>query len=184
MTLASSLGPDPAPPARIGLADALARIASSAREREEPVAPSFPADAFALLRDAGALVWNAVPGEQRPPAAGELGLVRCVAAADGSVGRIYDGHLNAVERLAVNGARQTFGTDWDDLAASRLWAGVWGADPLPGEGPPAEVVETRAGAVLRGVKTFCSGAGGLHRAIVLARAPGAGTAPARLDRPD
>ena len=88
------------------------------------------------------------------------------------MGRIYDGHLNAVERLAVNGARQTFGTDWDDLAASRLWAGVWGADPLAGEGPPAEVVETRAGAVLRGVKTFCSGAGGLHRAIVLARAPG------------
>jgi alkylation response protein AidB-like acyl-CoA dehydrogenase len=47
--------------------------------------------------------------------------------------------------------------------------GVWGGEPLPGEGPPAEVRRHRAGEVLRGVKTFCSGAGGLQRALVLAR---------------
>jgi alkylation response protein AidB-like acyl-CoA dehydrogenase len=40
---------------------------------------------------------------------------------------------------------------------------------VPGEGPSAYVVADRAGAILRGVKTFCSGAGGLDRALVLAR---------------
>jgi alkylation response protein AidB-like acyl-CoA dehydrogenase len=45
---------------------------------------------------------------------------------------------------------------------------VWGADPTAGEGPPARIVQTRSGAVLRGVKTFCSGAGGVQRALVIA----------------
>jgi hypothetical protein len=42
---------------------------------------------------------------------------------------------------------------------------VWGADPAPGEGEPARLDGSR----LVGEKTFCSGAGGLHRALVLAR---------------
>ena len=57
------------------------------------------------------------------------------------------------------------------MRARRLRAGVWGGDPAPGEGPPAQVVGGHRGEVLRGVKTFCSGAGGLQRALVLARAP-------------
>jgi alkylation response protein AidB-like acyl-CoA dehydrogenase len=36
------------------------------------------------------------------------------------------------------------------------------------------VVAAAGGEVLRGVKTFCSGAGGLHRALVLARSPEGG----------
>ncbi len=60
------------------------------------------------------------------------------------------------------------------IVAGRLRAGVWGADPGPGEGPPAAVRETSHGEVLSGVKTFCSGAGGLHRALVLARGPEGG----------
>ena len=50
------------------------------------------------------------------------------------------------------------------VAEERLRLGVWGADPRPGEGEPARI---RDGG-LHGVKTFCSGAGGLQRAIVLA----------------
>jgi alkylation response protein AidB-like acyl-CoA dehydrogenase len=55
------------------------------------------------------------------------------------------------------------------LAAGELLCGVWGGDPVPGEGPPAALVPAGDGEVLRGVKTFCSGAGGLDRALVLAR---------------
>jgi alkylation response protein AidB-like acyl-CoA dehydrogenase len=55
---------------------------------------------------------------------------------------------------------------------------VWGGSPIPGEGPAAEILRTPRGEVLRGVKTFCSGAGGLDRALVLAR-DGAG-APATV----
>jgi alkylation response protein AidB-like acyl-CoA dehydrogenase len=57
------------------------------------------------------------------------------------------------------------------LRDRRLRAGVWGGEPRPGEGRPATLVATPGGEVLRGVKTFCSGAGGLDRALVLARTP-------------
>lgn len=92
-----------------------------------------------------------------------------MAHADGSVGRILDGHLNAVERLAVQAPVAVRDRELAAVLGGRLRAGVWGSDPGPGEGPPAAVVETAAGQVLRGVKTFCSGAGGLHRALVPAR---------------
>ncbi len=60
----------------------------------------------------------------------------------------------------------------DELAAvarGTLRLGVWGADPAPGEGEPARIVPTPDGPVLRGVKTYCSGAGGVQRALVLVR---------------
>ena len=54
--------------------------------------PAFPADAIGALDAAGA--------RGRPAFAAELVVVRARRRADGSVGRIVDGHLNAVERLA------------------------------------------------------------------------------------
>lgn len=153
------------------LEDALARIAAGAAAAERPVLPPFPQAAIALLERAGALAWNARAGENRPPATAELALVRRVAAADGSVGRIFDGHLNAVERLAVQAPVALRERELAAVRAGRLRAGVWGGDPVAGEGPPATVVHTRNGECLRGVKTFCSGAGGLHRALVLTRDP-------------
>jgi hypothetical protein len=92
-----------------------------------------------------------------------------VAQADGSVGRIFDGHLNAVERLAVQAPPHVRDRELAAVVAQRLRAGVWGGDPVPGEGPPATVLEVDGVEVLRGVKTFCSGAGGLQRALILAR---------------
>ncbi|MGZ4172352.1 MAG: hypothetical protein ACXVSE_08935 [Solirubrobacteraceae bacterium] len=158
-----------------GLTDALEAIAAGAPARDAGP-PRFPGDALALLRDAGALRFNADAsvGAARPPAGAELRLVRRVAAADGSVGRIFDGHLNAVERISVQGPPDVRDRELRAVIAGELWAGVWGGDPTPGEGPPAAVVATAGGEALRGVKTFCSGAGGLHRALVLARDPSSG----------
>jgi hypothetical protein len=147
-----------------GLDRALATIAAAAAQRDAEAA--FPEDAIGLLEREGALAWNATGGATRPPAAAELSLVRSVARADSSVGRIFDGHLNAVERLIVHGPPSLVARELAAVRAGRLRAGVWGGDPVPGEGPPAAVLETAG--VLRGVKTFCSGAGGLHRALVLA----------------
>src|SRR6202035_1069426 len=101
------------------------------------------------------------------PAAGELALVRAVARADASVGRIFDGHLNAVERHAVQASKELRDVELAAVRASGLPLGVWGADPRPGEGPRATIVREGDGELLRGVKTFCSGAGGLDRALVL-----------------
>ena len=48
---------------------------------------------------------------------------------------------------------------------------MWGADPIPGEGEPARLVQEEGEARLIGVKTFCSGSTGLDRALVLVRGP-------------
>jgi alkylation response protein AidB-like acyl-CoA dehydrogenase len=156
------------------LEEALDAITRAAPDRDREVRRRFPGDAFALLRDAGALAFNAHPGDRRPPADLELSLVRRVAAADGSVGRIFDGHLNAVERLAVQGPAALMGSELQAVCDGRLLAGVWGGEPGPDDGPPAMLVRTGEEEVVRGVRTFCSGAGGLDRAAVLARIPEGG----------
>ena len=151
------------------LARVLCDIAAGARQRDCSAVPGFPETPIARLEQVGMLAFNACPGAGRPPAGEELGLVRRVAAADGSVGRIVDGHLNAVERLCVQAPAGLRDRELAAVRARRLRAGVWGGNPIPGEGPPAEIRRTSRGDVLRGVKTYCSGAGGLHRALVLAR---------------
>jgi len=160
--------------APLGIDQVLAEIASGAPARDREPTPSFPVEPIALLERAGLLAWNAQPGSSRPSAAVELGLVRRVAHADGSVGRIFDGHLNAVERLAVQAPTEIRDRELAAAVGRRLRAGVWGGDPGPGEGPAATVVEVDGVGVLRGVKTFCSGAGGLDRALILARQPDGG----------
>ena len=167
----------PTPHAGDRLGEALQQIAAGAGERDRAPLPRFPTDAFAALREAGALAFNAQSGRTRPPAASELELVRRVARADGAVGRIFDGHLNAVERLAVQAPPELRDRELEAVRTGRLLAGVWGGDPRPGEGPPAAVARSSRGEVLRGVKTFCSGAGGLDRALVLARDPDGGPPP-------
>jgi alkylation response protein AidB-like acyl-CoA dehydrogenase len=164
----SAVGPAETGPS---LAAVLEQIAASAQERNREPVPPFPEEPIALLEAAGAMAWNASPGVQRPPAAAELELVRSVALADASVGRIFDGHVNGVERLAVHAPAELRDRELAAIRAGRLRVGVWGGDPRPGEGPPATLVRRGATEVLSGVKTFCSGAGGLDRALVLARGP-------------
>jgi alkylation response protein AidB-like acyl-CoA dehydrogenase len=139
---------------------ALARIAARAGELDRE--PRFPTENFTDLAVAGAL---------RPPPdglAGEVRLVRAVAAADASTARILDGHLNGIERLTLTGPEPLRSAELTQIRAGKLLLGVWGADPVAGEGPPARLEHDDGRLVLRGVKTFCSGAGGVQRALVLA----------------
>jgi alkylation response protein AidB-like acyl-CoA dehydrogenase len=128
--------------------------------------PRFPAEAFRRLGAAGAL---AARTGAHSSFLDELRLVREVSRADGSVGRIFDGHLNAVERLLLSAPGVLEPADRSAIAAGRLLLGVWGADPDRGEGEPATVHEEADGMRLHGVKTFCSGAGGVDRALIVAR---------------
>jgi hypothetical protein len=153
------------PSSQFELVEPLARISAAAGALD--AAPRFPSDAFAQLAPTGALGIN-LPG--RPAKFGEeLATVRAVAAADSSVGRIFDGHLNAVERLRL--AELLEPEECSQIETGRLLLGVWGADPAAGEGNPARLEPCRDGLVLCGVKTFCSGAGGIDRALVVADAP-------------
>lgn len=159
-----------AAPGLAGLDAVLGSIAASAADRDrQPLPLPFPDDAVGRLEAAGVLSWNAIAGPERPPAAEELQLVRAVARADASVGRIVDGHLNGVERLAVQAPQEVRDRELAEIRAGRLRVGVWGGDPRPSEGQPATLSSRRGREALCGVKTFCSGAGGLDRALVLAR---------------
>jgi alkylation response protein AidB-like acyl-CoA dehydrogenase len=147
------------------LEDALAAIAAAAPALDRE--PRFPREAFDALAAAGALTATIGAVGDGASVASEWALLRRVAAADASVARLLDGHLNAVEVL--EGAAEPALRD-RELAAvedSGRRFGVWGADPRDGEGDPARLREVDAGLVLRGAKTFCSGAGGVDAAMVM-----------------
>src|SRR5688500_8125456 len=151
---------------------ALSQIASGAAERDAH--PSFPEGPFRALAAAGILAMP-VPelragGKRRASFAEEWGVLRAVARVDGSMGRMLDGQLNVVDRVWVLAPEPLRSGELAAVAAGRLRLGVWGADPIPGEGAPARLVATEGGYSLEGVKTFCSGATGIDRALVAVRA--------------
>ena len=159
----------------VGLDQALAQIAATAGKRDRD--PAFPRDAFSVLAEAGVLVATVPePGASRLSIAEEWDLVRRVAAADSSVGRILDGHLNAVDRITVAAHPEVREEQLNRVSAEHRLLGVWGADPGPGEGEPARLSGpvTEPGLSLTGVKVFCSGAGGVDAALVMVRQHGDG----------
>ena len=156
--------------AEFSVAAALTELTGGADQRDREASAAFPLAALELLRRCGLLAFNAVE-EHRPAAREELALVRAVSRADGSIGRIFDGHLNGVERLLVQAPEPLKRTELTRVRAGELIVGVWGGEPRPGEGEPARIEQLGSREVLSGVKTFCSGAGGLDRALVLARDP-------------
>lgn len=149
-------------PASPDLRDVLDTVSAGAAERDEHMA--WPKDAFDALCTAGIL-------SAKLPRAEQWSLIRMVARADASVGRILDGHFNAVERIELHAPEPLRTHELQAIAAGERLLGVWGADPIPAEGEPAHVVGSGGRAVLRGVKVYCSGAGGLDRALVVARSP-------------
>jgi alkylation response protein AidB-like acyl-CoA dehydrogenase len=156
-----------------GFESVLSRIASGAAERD--ARPAFPEGPFRDLAASGVLAMAAPDphdgSKRRSSFAEEWRVLRAVARADGSVGRILDGHFNGVERVSVLAPEPLRSRELAAVASGRLRLGVWGADPIPGEGTPARLVATGGGYSLQGVKTFCSGATGLDRALVAVRAP-------------
>jgi hypothetical protein len=160
MTLAVAALDDPRDGA-LGLV--IERVAARAVELDG--APRFPIENLRELRDAGALQVSA--GQ---PLAEQIAIVRAVAGADASTARILDGHVNGAERLLTCAPGSVDRDELEAIASGALLSGVWGADPVAGEGPPARIEPAGDGrSVLRGVKVFCSGAGGVHRPLVVAR---------------
>src|SRR5215217_2401805 len=154
----------------------VSRISAGADHRDRT--PSFPEHPFRQPAHWSVLAIP-VPGSsgargRRAPFAEEWRVLRAVARADGSVGRILDGHFNGVERVSLLAPEPLRSAELAAVAAGELRLGVWGADPIPGEGDPARLANGQEGTTLSGVKTFCSGSTGLDRALVLVRgdAPG------------
>jgi alkylation response protein AidB-like acyl-CoA dehydrogenase len=134
-------------------------------------APVFPVESVKLLRDAGLLRafapidagGEAFPDRHRQYAC-MMSVLRIIGRADLSVGRLYEGHVNALllfDWFATPVQRSMLGRK---LTTGALY-GVWATEPSPG----VRLVDTEDGWMLDGAKTFASGAGGLAHAIVTAQ---------------
>ncbi|WAJ27998.1 acyl-CoA dehydrogenase family protein [Antarcticirhabdus aurantiaca] len=130
---------------------AMLRDEAAARDRDG----AFPEAAFAILRAQGLVA-------DPPLGRGEIRqLLRRLAAvgrADLSTGRIYEGHVNALDLARRHGTLAQV----DDVAGRARRGelfGIWNTDD-PGD--PLRLEEGR----LLGRKTFASGVDGLSRAIV------------------
>jgi len=128
---------------------------------------TFPAD---RLRQIGAAGGLAAFVELACPADVEalLATLRLIGGADLSVGRIYEGHVNATQLVAAYGdgaQREALGRD---IAAGRLF-GIWNTERAPGV---TIAPDGDGGYRLAGAKSFATGAGHIDRALITARAAG------------
>lgn len=147
-------------------------VAALAREGARyDVERRFPTASIALLREAGLhrrFAPTAAGGEDfaspRARHAAMLDQLRRVGRGDLSVGRLYEGHVNALLLFGwYADARQLA---WLAGALDRgAILGVWATEPAPGV--------TLRDRTLTGAKSFASGAGGIDHAIVTA-APATG----------
>jgi len=123
---------------------------------------SFPHEDVALLGRLGAL--SLFAGEGASPEE-LLEALRLVGRANLSLGRIFEGHVNAARLIGL------YGNDAQRrVLASRLHEGrvfgVWNTQPSPG----VSIVEIADGAMLWGTKSYATGAGNIDFAVVTATA--------------
>lgn len=131
----------------------------------------FPADSVALLVRSGMHQTFAPPasgGETFVSAQDEnralFHCLRQVGRADLSLGRIFEGHVNALKLYGWYGSDRQLRRLARDLAAGRIF-GVWATEPAPG----VSLAKDPFGWRLDGAKRFATGAGSLDYAIVTAR---------------
>lgn len=174
------LPPHPAGPRAGSTADgALAAFAVLApeifaRAAAVDAAAAFPAEDVAALAAAGLLA-APLPRSHGgcglvtdPAAAGPLGaLLAAVGDASLTLGRLFEGHCNAILLASLYGGTLAGGllaTLAGEAAAGRI-SGVWNAER--DDGPVAERIA--GGWRLSGRKIHCSGAGSVRRPLVTAR---------------
>ena len=158
------------------LRDRLLGIAAAAAEEDQDGA--FPAASIRALAEIGLLAaplgtsMGGLGWGTEPSGAASLGLaLRLVGRASLPLGRLYEGHVNALRLVQRLGTPAQVAAAARDAQAGRLFA-VWNTE-APGEPPLTITPEGR----LAGRKVLCSGAGHVTRALVTARL---GEAPPQL----
>ncbi len=170
-------GPDPD-----DIRDLLARGAAvaercTAHANKGPAA-GFPVQEFAWLADAGLLA-AALPREHGGDGFGAgpgtilplLRLLKHVGRGSLPTGRIYEGHVNALQLVALFGTSAQLARAAADVHDDRRVFGVWNAEEAGG----IRFVEADGGRLrMEGTKLFCSGFGHVTRPIVTGKLPGGG----------
>lgn len=135
-------------------------------------APVFPVESMKLLSGAG-LHRAFAPVESGGMAFGDplarnqclMTVLRLVGRADLSVGRLYEGHVNALALFDWYGSVAQR-ADLRQALTQGAFYGVWATEPQPGvqlHHSDNDMV------ILRGSKCFATGAGGLAHAIITAQ---------------
>ncbi|OAS25507.1 acyl-CoA dehydrogenase family protein [Methylobacterium platani] len=152
----------------------LAASRADAQDRDD----GFPAEDVADLAWGGLLAAPVPAGEggaglgDAPGAADLAEVLRLVGSGSLALGRVYEGHVNALQLVARFADPEARRALFAEARAGHLF-GVWNTEPSPGG------LVLGADGRLTGAKTFASGAGHVTRALVTARRPGE-TAPRML----
>ena len=144
--------------------DVVSAVRRLTRSWDGGIPEAFPTDQLAALHGAGALA--AFTELRRADEVRALATVlRLVGAADLSLGRVFEGHVNAAQLVHAYGDADQRARLADDLRQG-LVLGVWNTEPAPGL--------TLTDGVLHGAKCFATGAGHIDRALDTARLPDGG----------
>ncbi|TDR85299.1 acyl-CoA dehydrogenase family protein [Enterovirga rhinocerotis] len=159
------------------------RIAAQAAAR----AAALDCDGSFPLEDVRALAGSGLLAALVPSSAGGAGLgeeprfrkladvLRRVGYGNLALGRLYEGHVNALQIIARYGTPDQQRSLFGDATDGHLF-GVWNTEPKP---DGLTFSQSGEGLSLTGRKAFASGAGFVTRALVTAR-PSAGGAPMML----
>lgn len=145
------------------------RLAASGARYD--AAPIYPQESVETLRAAGVHRLFAPPesgGESFADMGAEnaalLDVLRIIGRADLSLGRIIEGHVNALKLFDWYGSADQKASLASNLRDGAFY-GVWATEPAPG----VSLVRDSEGWLLSGAKAFATGAGGLRHAVVTAR---------------
>ena len=160
-------------------AELLGRMAALVPEWQRSAAAldaqaAFPAAELAALHAIGAYaaplprrVGGGGLGSEPSGALGLLELLRLVGCGNLAVGRVFEGHVNALKLVSLYGTGQQVRDAAADAASGHLFA-IWNTEP-------AQDRLRLEGGVLHGRKVFCSAAGYVARALVTAVTPDGGS---------
>ncbi len=159
-------------PADTARMDALIkRVANASAQTDTD--ETFPEDAFGWLADAG-LLGVTLPTQsvdsQQPVMDQLLQLLKRIGSANLSVGRVYEGHINALNLIDLYAAPSQKERWYADVRQHRRLFSVWNTQAADGVSIHA-IGNGRYR--LNGTKTFCSGAGWIDRPLVTGELIGA-----------
>ncbi len=127
---------------------------------------SFPEQEFEWMA-AGGLLSIVLPGREldfnRPCTAQLLQLLKQVGRASLPVGRVYEGHINALYLIHLFGTPEQKDDWFADAGINHKLFGVWNTQAAGG----VRIHDLGNGRYrLEGAKTFCSGAGWIRRPLI------------------
>jgi alkylation response protein AidB-like acyl-CoA dehydrogenase len=160
-------------------ADLSERLAAQANRDDDDGGSGFPAEAFRLMAEEG---WLAAPLDRRFGGAGLgsepgmtlplLQLLKQVGRGSLPVGRIYEGHVNALMLVQRFGTREQAERCAADARDHGRIFGVWNAE---GRDDGVKLLPLGGGRCrMEGGKHFASGLGHVERPVVTGRLPDGG----------